>query len=231
MLAHLLRGGHPRLAGFRVSCSDPTLGPRGDRCHSSFRASPPGSSPRAAAAQAPPARRPWVAARPPPDPHTWPCGGPTPAQGCRARLPARPPPDPSPAAGKWPRPRAPPAPDAVLVQRVQAGARRCAAFRARLLIEVLEALAGREAALRALLGHVQPPTEAQLPRGAVVGEEHREAVVALRRGAGRGATGALASAGAAPPLSSRGTPGPGGGARPRHPWPPIRGGAGGRAWV
>lgn len=39
--SHLPRGGHPRLAGFGVSHSDPTQAPQGDRCHA-LRSAPPG---------------------------------------------------------------------------------------------------------------------------------------------------------------------------------------------
>lgn len=67
-------------------------------------------------------------------------------------------------------------PDAVLVQRLQHG---LLALRGRLLVQVLEALPGRHAALGALLWHVQLPTEGQGPLGRVVDKQRRVAVMAL----------------------------------------------------
>lgn len=68
------------------------------------------------------------------------------------------------------------APDAVLVHCVQRSVGRVGA---RLLIQVLEALAGSEATLGALLGDIQLPPKAQGARALLVGEQHRVAVVAL----------------------------------------------------
>lgn len=98
-----------------------------------------------------------------------------------------------------------PSPHAVLMQRVQPSARGHAALRARLLVQVLETLSGCQAALRALLGHIQPPAEAQGPCGAVVGKQHRETVVALRQGGD--VTGAWPRAGTAPPFYAQGNRG------------------------
>lgn len=100
VLSHLPRGGHPRLAGFRVSLRS-HLAPRGDRCHSLHSAPP-----RQVLPPEPLRLRPLPlgvrGSLPghPPDPHTRPCDGPTPSRGRRGKLPARPPPDTSPAAGR-----------------------------------------------------------------------------------------------------------------------------------
>lgn len=51
--------------------------------------------------------------------------------------------------------------------------------RARFLIQVLEALAGGEAALGALLGDIQLPPEGQRTLALLVGEQHGVAVMAL----------------------------------------------------
>lgn len=67
-------------------------------------------------------------------------------------------------------------PDAVLVQGVQRGV---GGVRARFLVQVLEALAGGEAAVGALLGDVQLPPEGQCALALLVGEQHWAAVVAL----------------------------------------------------
>jgi len=58
---------------------------------------------------------------------------------------------------------------------------------ARLLIQVLEALAGSEATLGALLGDIQLPPNAQGARALLVGEQHLSIMGVMSLGVGQGA--------------------------------------------